>query len=221
MFFMKKLALLIALVSLCGTAIAADKVMYKEITDNKPDVGVSTTVYLGDRMLEQRTGQYQECIVPRFNSLTKFGGIPLRVIDGIPICKSDAKQENYTPPYLNSWSIPFKIRIVKVGTDKIKLCGNAMCTDDKNYNEVEIGPKFVLRQDDPQRAIEYAGRFGDIAKFNYIESTDGFVHQTITREFQVDLTQGKVAAYKGAVIEIESTTNSSITYKVLRNFHLT
>lgn len=43
----------LCVVAITGVAHAGEKVMYQEITDNKPDVGVSTTVYLGDRMLEQ------------------------------------------------------------------------------------------------------------------------------------------------------------------------
>lgn len=43
---------------LSSAAHAGERVMYQEITDNQPDVGVSTTLYLGDRMLDQRRGQF-------------------------------------------------------------------------------------------------------------------------------------------------------------------
>ena len=41
--------------------------------------------------------------------------------------------------------------------------------------------------------------------------------QAFTREFQVDLSKGKIAAYKGAIIEILEATNVQIKYK-FRNF---
>jgi hypothetical protein len=197
---------------------AADKVMYQEVNDNKPDVGVSTTVYIGDRMLEQRQGQWQECIVPKFNSVTKWGGVPFRVIDGVPICKSDKNEDRYTPPYQNIFKNISRVKVVSVGLDGVKLCANVMCTEVKDKNNISQGPLFVDRVGFPQKAIEYAGRVGDTVKLVYLESVDAFLHQTVTREFQVDLSQGNVATYKGALIEIENATSSSITYRVVRTF---
>ena len=61
-------------------------------------------------------------------------------------------------------------------------------------------------------------RSGNNLKFAYSEFTDGFSKQSYSREFQVDLTDGNVVAYKGAVIEIVEATNVLIKYKVIRNF---
>jgi len=55
-------------------------------------------------------------------------------------------------------------------------------------------------------------------KFNYSEFTDGFAKQGFTREFQIDLLEGNIAAYKGAIIEIIDATNVQIKHKVIRNF---
>ncbi len=228
MFSMRKLALLIALVSLSGTAIAADKVMYKEITDNKPDVGVSTTVYLGDRMLEQRTGQYQECIVPKFSDekAVAFGMGAIKIKAGEPLCK---KTSNSDEGY---WSITYDSYVyyvqggggyrapikIKTRGKNIQPCMQTVCLPIRSISEFETGPYFVYTFNSIQQVIEYSGRSGDILKFTYSEFSDGFARQAFTREFQVDLSGGSIAAYKGAVIEIESATNTSITYKVVRNF---
>ena len=227
MFSMRKLALLIALVSLSGTAIAAEKVMYKEITDNKPDVGVSTTVYLGDRMLEQRTGQYQECIVPKFASENSdFIGVNHFYIKANePLCRPNIKEEKYVANnyhnYVNSaggGNYDYKIVFKPIGKDKFKLCSMGLCTDIMELSQIDSSPYFLYSKNTLQQVIEYAGRSGDILKFTYSEFSDGFARQAFTREFQVDLSGGSIAAYKGAVIEIESATNTSITYKVVRNF---
>lgn len=87
-----------------------------------------------------------------------------------------------------------------------------------DISQIERSPYFVYSVNTFQQTIEYGGRSGDVLKFTYSEFTDGFVRQAFTRDFQVDLSQGKIAAYKGAVIEIEAATNSSITYRVVRNF---
>lgn len=212
------------LVSACA-AHAAEKVMYKEITDNKPDVGVNTTVYLGDRMLEQRRGSYRDCVVPKFDNRQKASIVGwVTVKANIPICKLRLDSRYYTPPYMN-WmdANTFDFALVKKEGGQMEICvtqmgGRAGCTKGRMETEYDVGPYFVYSVNTFQQTIEYTGRSGDILKFTYSEFSDGYARQAFTREFQVDLGQGKVAAYKGAVIEIESATNASITFKVVRNF---
>jgi hypothetical protein len=211
-----------------GIAHASEKVMYQLVTDNKPDVGVSATVYLGDRMLEQRIGQWQECIVPKFSEEKKvaMGMAAIFIKAGQPLCKkSQDSKDGY-------WSITYDAYVyyVKGGggyrspvklknkNKSIQPCISSACFKVRQPNDFENEPYFVYSENTFQQTIEYGGRSGDVLKFTYSEFTDGFARQAFTREFQVDLTQGKVAAYKGAIIEIESATNSSITYKVVRNF---
>ena len=206
-------------------AHAGEKVMYQEITDNKPEVGVSTTVYLGDRMLEQRRGSYRDCVVPKFDNRQKASIVGwVTVKANVPVCKLRSDSKYYTPPYMN-WmdANTFDFTLVRKEAGQMEICitqmgGRAGCTKGRTESDYEAGPYFVYSINTFQQTIEYGGRSGDILKFTYSEFTDGFARQAFTREFQVDLSQGKVAAYKGAVIEIESATNSSITYKVVRNF---
>ena len=39
-----------------------------------------------------------------------------------------------------------------------------------------------------------------------------------TREFRIDISEGNIGAFKGAVFEVIEATNATITYKVLRHF---
>jgi hypothetical protein len=206
---------------------ASDNVMYQEITDNKPEVGVSATVYLGDRMLKQRRGEWQECIIPKFDNLERIMGVPAFIVKkGQPLCKPTMDAKFYNAQYVNypdsraPASIPV---LIKQKGSELKVCmsygGVAVyCTKGKTHVDFDTKPYFVYTVNSIQQTIEYAGRSGDVLKFTYSEFADDYARQAFTREFQVDLTQGKVAAYKGAIIEIESATNSSITYKVVRNF---
>lgn len=210
--------------ALGSAAVAREKVLYQTVDDSMPEIGLSTTVYLGDRMLEQRTGQWQECIVPKFTEVKSFGfGTRGLVKSGEPLCKfsSDPKAE-YTPyNYKNwfangQWGGPFPLKFEnKLGNCRLY---SGVKFDWHSCDQFESSPHFIIRENSFQQTIEYAGRNGDILKFTYSEFADKYARQAFTREFQVDLTQGKVAAYKGAIIEIESATNSSITYKVMRNF---
>ena len=44
---------------------AQDIPLYEQVTSNIPVLGEKTEVYLGDRMLIQREGEYRECVVPK------------------------------------------------------------------------------------------------------------------------------------------------------------
>lgn len=210
--------------SISSTAWAAEKVMYQEITDNKPDAGVSVTVYLGDRMVEQRHGQYKECIVPKRNLERVFplGSGRIFLKKGEPLCKNDSNKKKYTPEYNNFDAMLVKMKLdvsVERSGNLFKLCLDlSKCIKDISAADFDIIPWFFYEKNLYQQTIEYSGRSGEVLKFTYSEFSDGFARQAFTREFQVDLSHGNVAAYKGAVIEIESATNSSITYKVVRNF---
>lgn len=219
--------LAVTAIAVHANAVAGDKIMYQEITDNKPEIGISTTVYLGDRMLQQRRGQYQECIIPKFSSEAKdlLGVNHFVVKANEPICRPSLNEKKYIANtyhnYFNSAGGGFgdyKINYKPIGSRNFKLCSQGLCTDDMDLSQIDSSPFFVYSINTFQQTIEYGGRSGDVLKFTYSEFTDGFSRQAFNREFQVDLSQGKVAAYKGAVIEIESATNSSITYKVVRNF---
>ncbi len=209
---------------------AREIVMYQQVTDNKPDIGISTTVYLGDRMLQQRRGQYQECVVPKFDyqKSMNLGMGKFIVKYGQPICKKKLDSKNYTPNYIN-WiggsNVQFTYDVVlsEKGDGFLNICIASMgvksgCTKDKRPDDYDSEPYFLYNVNSLQQTIEYAGRSGSVLKFIYSEFQDGFARQAFTREFQVDLNEGAVAAYKGAVVEIESATNASITYKVVRNF---
>ena len=50
------------------------------------------------------------------------------------------------------------------------------------------------------------------------EFKDGRIRDAFTREFDADLNDGNVVAYKGAVFEVLDATNASIRYKVIRHF---
>ena len=75
--------------------------------------------------------------------------------------------------------------------------------------------------------MEYSGKSGSVLKFIYSESKEikdtsvGTLNLSrfpFTREFQVDLNEGNVGAYKGAVFEVLEATNANIKYKIIRHF---
>jgi len=215
---MKKLAALL-FIFLTAQAVSSTNTLYEEVTYNRPSIGTNAEAYLGDRMLTQQVGEWKECITPK-KTYTKARGVIYK--GGEPICKRKLKDKDYWPTYDNWGSTRFKVRW-KGRKGKYKLCqieaGFAGgCIKKLSEDAVESGETFIYTEKSFQQSVEYAGKSGNILKFNYSEYSDGFARQAFTREFQIDLSEGSIAAYKGAIIEILEATNVQIKYKVIRNF---
>jgi len=234
---MKRVTLLIILACLAPYAIAQEVPMYESITDNFPKIGITTEVYLGDRMLEQRTGDYRECIVPKrtfettvFNTKNFLWSVKANQ----PICKKDADSKIYYSSYqmVEGVSVPIPVSpVMFIENDKTYELHIGAIVQSRttfpdylrfkniNKNDIEINGRYFLYQPNSfQQTIEYAGKSGNQLKFIYSEFNHGFARDAFTREFQVDLGEGNIAAFKGALIEIEEATNVNIRYKVIRNF---
>ena len=91
-------------------------------------------------------------------------------------------------------------------------------SEEEFNNSFEETSKVIEVEAGMQRTIEYAGINGNLVKFIYSEFKDGMARDAFTREFTIDLSGDSVAAYKGAVFEVIKATNSTIEYKVIRNF---
>ena len=134
----------------------------------------------------------------------------------------NTNSEKYTPKYNNYSAVSIKLNLdVILERDKglFNFCFElTKCIKGVPESDFDIIPWFFYENKHFQQTIEYSGRSGDTLKFTYSEFSDGYARQAFTREFEVDISQDNVVAFKGAVIEIESATNSSITYKVVRNF---
>jgi len=235
---MKRFTSLLILFYLAPYAVAQEVPMYESTTDNVPKIGVSTEVYLGDRMLIQREGEYRECIIPKYTYEKTVNSL-WRIKAKQPLCKKDANSEVYYASYFlvpvcAQKSLPKCNSFIRLleKTDKYEMhfCEKhpikkgAMCLRKLQIkgidkNDIEFSDRyFIYSENTFQQSIEYAGRDGDNLRFTYSEFTDGFARQAFTREFQVDYSKGDVAAYKGAIIKIHDATNVNIVYEVIRNF---
>jgi len=204
---------------------SAENILYEETIYNLPNRGVETEVYLGDRMVSQQKGEWRECITPKRTFTKKSMGWTYSYRGGEPVCKVDLKSKYYSPTYDNGEGFGNKTRQAvrwKKKGNKSSLCQCAgicaACVKKLSEDDVEDGETFIYAKNSFQQTIEYAGRSGDVLKFNYSEFSDGWARQAFSREFQVDLNEGNVAAFKGAVLEIIEATNVQIKYKVIRNF---
>jgi len=221
-----KSILLIGLYFFAPYLLGSEKTLYEEVVFNKPEVASVTEVYLGDRMLSQQVGEWKECITPK-KTLSKqnWGGAKFVFKANQPMCKLDLDSKYFTPTYHLAEGVSgiFPVRWKQKG-NKSSLCACppmascGVCVKKLPEDAVKHGQTFIYSENSFQQTIEYSGRSDDILKFNYSEFSDGFARQAFTREFQIDLSEGNIAAYKGAIIEIINATNVQIKYKVIRNF---
>ncbi|MDC0938942.1 hypothetical protein OAR95_00260 [Pseudomonadales bacterium] len=227
---MKTLFFLLMVLFSTAQAIAEERELYAYLTDNVPKVGETQEVFLGDRMLAQREGQWRECLTP-IDTLERSANMGMaRVIHkgGEPLCKRSAtgKKDRYYANYSN-WiqgSDGFNYEVQwkpKKNKSKLCICQMGFCTaciKKITQDQVEEKIAFVYKSNTVQQAIEYTGRNENILTFTYSEFMDGYAREAFNREFQVDLDKGNIVAFKGAVLEIMEATNIQITYKVIRNF---
>ena len=225
---MRKILWLLALGALSASSIAQDRTLYEETIYNKPDIRVESEVYLGDRMLVQQVGEWKECITPSKSYSKRSMGWEYLYKSGEPICKRELKDKYYWPTYLNSVGhnndMTSKVRW-KGKKGKYTLCqvqsGFAGgCIKKLSEDAVKSGETFIYSENSFQQTIAYEGKSGEILKFNYAEFSGGFAREAFSREFQIDLNEGSIAAYKGAIIEVIEANNMQIKYKVIRNFFI-
>ncbi len=213
--------------------------LYEQLKDNKPTVGSVQTVSLGDRMLVQRSGEYRDCIVPQFSHTFKVFGPSIVIEANRPFCKARPSAKAFLSSYNNipeASSSPFvrrgaapgptfyEMKIADTKSGGLVMCLyymglKAVCLEDKTRADFEVGPWFIYSENTIQQTIEYMGKTGDILTFVYSEFSDGFARQAFTREFKVDLAEGDLAAFKGAVLKIHSATNVGIEYEVVKEFN--
>lgn len=202
--------------------------LYQHVDDSIPHPGVRTTVMLGDRMLLQRTGEFANCVIPQYDEVRSGGfGNRITIRRGVALCHANPSDRNYHSPYPN-WNVgqSSEMTLDLVLRDRDgghQLCLRVMgvtstCGPTRPSTDFQIGPAFIVAPNAAQQSIEYAGRNGSTLRFTYSESIDGQARDAFTREFQMDISQGNTVAFRGAIIEVEEATNTSITYRVVRNF---
>lgn len=201
--------------------------LYRVVDNSLPKINEITTVYMGDRMIHSKSGYFADCIKPQFSTEDYFFGAGYEIKENILICKTDVDADAYTPSYVNFKSkkreniYPVTVKENKNGTFKVCVSDigfSKACKKNATSDELQMNPAFISVDGSLQKTIEYIGVSDGVAKFIYSEFIDGLARDAFTRKFEVNLDQGKTAAWKGAVFEIIDVNNASITFKVIRHF---
>jgi hypothetical protein len=84
--------------------------------------------------------------------------------------------------------------------------------------DYEVKTKISERGTSFQQTLIYSGRVGDKIKFGYREFSNNLARPAFNNDVEYDLSTSNIIGYKGAQIEVISSDNSGIKYKVLKNF---
>jgi hypothetical protein len=215
------------LIALTTAAFAEDNLLYQNMTDLNPRVGVSVTAYIGDPLINQFDGQYEECVIPKFSESRYVIGGGIIIKSEIPICKTESSQKNYYPRYgtFNGAAgvVPVHISYNTRRNGSVYLCVtsmgmNAVCTSDRPPSDVVFEKRFVQRNGSVARRLEFFSKSGNVLKLVYSERSTDSPNPTVSRELPIDLNDGSTIRYKGAVIQIENINSTSIQYTILNGF---
>jgi hypothetical protein len=228
---MRLLAFLSAL-TVATQACAADKVpeskelMYQEQVLVKPSIGFEGDASIGSVIIDQRTGEYRYCVVPKFSESPKdFMGVDrFTVKSGIPICREAEKEKKYTAEYPNMFNTMGNqstnaLVNYKVNGDNFKLCAQTICTSEKPLIKAYVGPYFIDAYESHRMSILYSSKEGDTLTFTFHETVKSENPQDFSRDIKVDLSKTKFIEFRGLKIEIISATEDSIKYRVDKSFN--
>jgi hypothetical protein len=69
-----------------------------------------------------------------------------------------------------------------------------------------------------QQTLLYSGRVGNKINISYREFSNNSARPAFNHDVEYDLSSSNIIGYKGASIEVISADNSTITYRVIKNF---
>ncbi len=205
--------------------------LYKVFTDNRPQIGEEKKVFSGDKMVIQRTGKIVPCIIPK-ETWTRtikrmvVGEMIFEIKKDRKLCRLLNDSEQYISDY--SMAAQFgenfetMTAIVWKKRDKFRFAVmdkmNTVKEDAIEGKDFEYTKAFKSTPNRLQQSIEYSGRIDSALTFIYSEFDENIARVAFTREFTVDLNEGNMGGFKGAVFEVLEATNFEIAYKIIRHF---
>lgn len=206
-------ALLVLVVLVSGCASTPLSPSRRIIRDDKPEIGIISTVELGERLMTQRD---------------------IEVIPAVSVPNPTRNSFSIFPADFGGL-----YEIANEGTADVHFCGKHVLRDPLNngkvqslcWKEEEFKSKGIpytrvehisQRAQNLQRTLEYTGRVDNKLSFSYreyTESKDGvFIRPAYTQDFIFDMNQGATIGVKGARLKVIEATNTSLKYEVVTHF---
>lgn len=182
-----------------------------------PEVGKEITVYVGDHMVQKGTVTEESILVVNKTIDGALYDIPAKLY---PQIGYDQEQDFYsaTGVVRGGLSDPIQALAIK-RVENAELCvvtvfGGSACYEGEFQRKKQLSEKG----NSFQQTLIYSGRVGDKINIGYREFSNNTARPAFNNDVEYDLSSSKTIGYKGAQIEVIRANNSSITYKLIRNF---
>ncbi|MEW7847784.1 hypothetical protein AB2N08_03700 [Massilia aurea] len=210
---MKNFVLLAMALAFAGCKTKPISPTYSSIT--LPAVGITTTIGIGEQMLEQGIGATGNTLILSKNivigDITVFAGT-------FPHLTSNAEYRAFAPVQMSRVGKPVKngklFLFNKDAKTKLVCVGRENCV----LADYEIGTKTFYAPSSNQQTLLYSGRIGSRVTLSYREFVNNIARPAFSNDVAYDLNESMVLGYKGARIEVINATNTEITYKVIAGF---
>ncbi|WGY45060.1 hypothetical protein [Vibrio sp. ABG19] len=184
-----------------------------------PPVGQEITAYIGDHLVSK--GTIAEMNVLKVNQMMEslLYDIPPKTYVQIGY---DKTQAFYSPSGVIKAALadPYKALSVDNGNDQevcvISVFGNKSCIE--GYGKFSVTKEASSFQDSFQQTLIYSGKVGNKVNISYREFSNNSARPAFNNEAEYDLSESNVIGYKGALLEVIQANNTSITYKLIKNF---
>ena len=215
---MKNLFVIIAITLMTGCTTVrynGTDTFAKEV--DYPEVDKVITVYVGDHMVQKGTITEENVLLVRKTIDGALYDIPAKKY---PQVGHDQKQDFYSAVGVVRGGLSDPIQALALKKEEgAELCvitvfGGSACYKGEYEREKQLsesGNSF-------QQTLIYSGRVGNKINIGYREFSNNTARPAFNNDVEYDLSSSNTIGYKGALIEVIKADNSSITYKLIRNF---
>ncbi len=182
-----------------------------------PELGKVVTVYVGDHLVQKGTTSEEDILVVHKTIDGVAYDIPAKKYSQIGF---DDEQDFYSAVGVINGPLTDPIQALALKrTLDAELCvitvyGGSACYE----GEYERKKQLSERGNSFQQTLIYSGRVGNKINVSYREFSNNTARPAFNNDVEYDLSSSNTIGYKGALIEVIKADNSSITYKLIRNF---
>lgn len=191
---------------------------------SRPDIGLVTTVGVGDEMLSQGNIVRRDGIeVPPNTSVSGYtlnGGFYPQTGQDEEYSYHSFMFGNMGPGSLSANFMMDPAQSIQAALDDSRLCVitvfNVHTCRERPFERTS---QMNVNDNSFQQTLLYSGRVGNRVNISYREFSGNMARPAYSNDVEYDLDESNVIGYRGAQIEIIDASNTSITYRVLRNFN--
>jgi len=184
---------------------------------NYPETGKIITVFVGDHLIQKGTITEENVLVVH----KTIDGVAYDIIaKKYPQIGFDEKSDFYSSVGVVKGILSDPVQALALEKkENAELCvvtvfGGSACYE----GEYEKKKQLSERGNSFQQTLIYSGRVGNKINIGYREFSNNSARPAFNNDVEYDLSSSNIIGYKGASIEVIKADNSSITYKLIKNF---